>query len=235
MDGPDSLPLRLDREKPNLGKFSACRRVARTIYLGSAPISQRRQPGHRGSASQAGLRPAGRVAGHLWRCAAAPGGGGHLPVPGRQALLVLDAADRDQAGRRPRRAVEARARQGRVIQDLTDGSSDSTSPARPGEFTRIHPLPQSGQDVPDDTDARLVVLGIEAPLTSKEASNAASSLRRRPILEFECSAPRLYRNTLTFLSADKLRLQDLLEAARTFLAWDSILAERRPSTSRRTR
>ena len=34
VDGPHSLPLRLDREHPNLGRFSATRRVARTIYMG---------------------------------------------------------------------------------------------------------------------------------------------------------------------------------------------------------
>jgi predicted AAA+ superfamily ATPase len=45
VDGPSSLPLRLDGELPNLGKFSACRRVARTIYLGSAPLTQ---AAHRG-------------------------------------------------------------------------------------------------------------------------------------------------------------------------------------------
>ena len=39
VDGPNSLPLKLDSELPNLGKFSACRRVARTIYLGSAPTT----------------------------------------------------------------------------------------------------------------------------------------------------------------------------------------------------
>src|SRR5205085_1480070 len=37
IDGPSSLPLRLDRENPNLGRYSACRRVARTLFLGSAP------------------------------------------------------------------------------------------------------------------------------------------------------------------------------------------------------
>ena len=37
VDGPNSLPLRLDSDVPNLGKFAASRRVARTIYLGSAP------------------------------------------------------------------------------------------------------------------------------------------------------------------------------------------------------
>ena len=39
VDGPNALPLRLDREIPNLGKYAACRRVARTIYLGSAPTA----------------------------------------------------------------------------------------------------------------------------------------------------------------------------------------------------
>ncbi len=42
VDGPHSLPLQLDRDNPTLGKFSATRRVARTIYLGSAPHSRPR-------------------------------------------------------------------------------------------------------------------------------------------------------------------------------------------------
>ena len=37
IDGANSLPIRLDGEVPNLGKHSACRRVARSIYMGSAP------------------------------------------------------------------------------------------------------------------------------------------------------------------------------------------------------
>ncbi len=37
VDGTNSLPLRIDRENPNLGRYSACRRVARTLYMGSAP------------------------------------------------------------------------------------------------------------------------------------------------------------------------------------------------------
>ena len=36
VDGANSLPLNLDRQNPNLGRYSACRRVARTIYMGSA-------------------------------------------------------------------------------------------------------------------------------------------------------------------------------------------------------
>ena len=37
VDGPNALPLQLDLENTNLKRFSATRRVARTIYMGSAP------------------------------------------------------------------------------------------------------------------------------------------------------------------------------------------------------
>jgi hypothetical protein len=42
----------------------------------------------------------------------------------------------------------------------------------------------------------------------------------------DANTPRLYRNTLAFLAADKTRLQDLDEAARKYLAWKSILSEK---------
>ena len=40
VDGTNSLPLFLDNQNPNLGRYHACRRVARTIYLGSAPTQR---------------------------------------------------------------------------------------------------------------------------------------------------------------------------------------------------
>ena len=95
---------------------------------------------------------------------------------------------------------------------------------RKGDFARIHPMPATGADVPDDLDARLVVLGVDHPY-SKEG-NSAGELAARAILESRGNAPRLYRNTLVFLAADKTRLQDLDEAARKYLAWESILTEK---------
>ena len=93
-----------------------------------------------------------------------------------------------------------------------------------GDFSRIHPMPQSGYDVPDDLDARLVVLGVDHPY-SKEPGNAAETAAQA-ILAARGNMPRLFRNTLVFLAADKTRLQDLDEAARKYLAWESILAEK---------
>jgi hypothetical protein len=86
-------------------------------------------------------------------------------------------------------------------------------------------LPPSGADVPDDMDARLVVLGIDHPY-SKEPTNKAQAAATA-ILESRGNAPRLFRNTLTFLAVDQTRLQDLDEAIRRYLAWASIPLRRR--------
>ncbi|MGD1082862.1 MAG: hypothetical protein ABR881_31490, partial [Candidatus Sulfotelmatobacter sp.] len=94
-----------------------------------------------------------------------------------------------------------------------------------GHFNRIHPMPGTSADVPDDLDARLVVLDIDHPYT-KETDNAAETAAKA-IFETRGTAPRLYRNTLVFLAADKTRLQDLDEAVRKFLAWVSILDEQK--------
>ena len=45
VDGENSLPLRLDSELSNLGRYSATRRVARTVYMGSAPTYKMQNPG----------------------------------------------------------------------------------------------------------------------------------------------------------------------------------------------
>src|SRR5262249_30547170 len=85
-------------------------------------------------------------------------------------------------------------------------------------------MPRSGADVPDDLDARLVVLPAAHPYWRETGSAAETTARA--ILEARGSTPRLYRNTLVFLAADKVRLQDLDLAVRRFVAWQSILEEK---------
>lgn len=92
-----------------------------------------------------------------------------------------------------------------------------------GDFSRIHPMPQSGQDVPDDLDARLAVLSVDHAYTKELGSPAEATAKA--ILDSRGNTPRLYRNTLVFLAADRARLQDLDQAARRYLAWESILSE----------
>jgi len=59
----------------------------------------------------------------------------------------------------------------------------------------------------------------------KEAGNPAD-VAARSILATRGNAPRLFQNSVVFLAADKTRLQDLDDAVRRFLAWESILEEK---------
>jgi hypothetical protein len=69
-----------------------------------------------------------------------------------------------------------------------------------GEFGRVHILPHSGGDVPDDFDAHLVVAPEQ---TYSRDKDSAAELAAKEILESRGSAPRLFRNTLVFLAADR--------------------------------
>lgn len=220
VDGPSSLPLRIDAEQPNLGKLSAARRVARTIYLGSAPTAA---AAHRGIEDRRvklgcvmpGESPA--VFGDALRRLAA--GATYLYQDGArfwyatQPTVTKLAEDRaEQLKRDPDKVAEELER--RLRADLR----------RTGDFSRIHALPRSSADIPDDLDARLVVLAAEHPY-AKEDGNPAQAAAQA-ILESRGNSPRLYRNTLVFLAADRVRLQDLDEAVRRYLAWQSILDEK---------
>jgi len=220
VDGPNSLPLRLDGELPNLGKFAACRRVARSIYMGSAPtsaaahrgIEDRRvklgcvMPGETPAVFGDALRRLASAATYLYQ-------DGPRYWYSTQPTVTKLAEDRaEQLKRDPDKIVHELG--GRLRKDLE----------RKGDFNRIHPLPQSGQDVPDDLDARLVVLGVDHPYSKEPGCSA--EIAAKAILESRGNTPRLYQNTLVFLAADKTRLQDLDEAARKYLAWESILNEK---------
>jgi len=69
-----------------------------------------------------------------------------------------------------------------------------------------------------------VVLGADHPY-SKGKDNIAE-VAARTILEMRGNTPRLFRNTLVFLAADRILFQDLEEAVRSYLAWESIVADR---------
>ncbi len=220
VDGPDSLPLRIDSEAANLGKLHATRRVARTIYLGSAPtataahrgIEDRRVrlgcviPGESTAIFGDALRRLAGAATYLYQ-------DGNRYWYSTQPTVTKLAEDRaEQLIRDPDKVAQELDRRLRL--DLN----------KRGDFSRVHPLPRSSGDVPDDFDTRLVVLSAEEAY-SKEPGNPAETAAKT-ILETRGNSPRLYQNTLVFLAPDKVRLQDLDEALRKFLAWESILAEK---------
>ena len=93
-----------------------------------------------------------------------------------------------------------------------------------GDFSRVHPFPQSSQDIMDDYDSKLVVLGIDFPYVKDSPENKAEAAAKT-MWETRGNAQRYCRNTLVFLAIDKTRLQDLDDAVCTYLAWESIIKD----------
>jgi len=222
VDGAASLPLKIDREQPNLGKLHATRRVARTIYLGSAPtaaaahrgLEDRRvklgcvMPGEPPAVFGDALRRLAAAATYLYQ-------DGSRAWYATQPTVTKLAEDRaEQLRRDSEKDKVAKELETRVRANLQ----------KSGDFARVHAWPSSGADVADDLDARLVVLAADHSY-SRESGNSAETAAKA-ILESRGSTPRLYRNTLVFLAADRVRLQDLDEALRKYLAWKSIVNER---------
>jgi len=220
IDGPNSLPLQIDAEVPNLGKYAATRRVARTIFLGSAPTADAAHHGIEDRRVKLGCVMPGE--------SPAIFGDALRRLAGKATYLYQDSS-RFWYSTQPTvtKLAEDRAEQLARNQDAISVEIEARvrdNLKATGDFSRIHPFPHGGQDVPDDRDTRLVVLDITHPYSRDPNSEAVREAKR--ILDFRGSSPRSYRNTLVFLAADASRLQDLDTAVRRYLAWKSIVNEK---------
>lgn len=220
VDGPNSLPLRIDTDVPALGKFFACRRVARTIYLGSAPNPSAANHGIEDRRVKLGCVVPGETPAVF---------GDALRRLASSATYLYQDGPRYWYSTQPTvtKLAEDRAEQFKRNPELLERELDKrlrSNLSKTGDFERVHPLPSSSADVPEATEARLVVLGVDQTY-SKEIGNPAERVVMK-MLETRGNSPRLYRNTMVFLAADKTRLQDLDEVVRKYLAWESVLAEK---------
>ncbi len=219
VDGPNSLPLRLDQDNPNFGRYSACRRVTRTLYLGSAPTLHTSNKGLEDRQIKLGcVQPGESVATFGDALRRLTDAATHLYLDGRRYWFATQPS-------------VTRLAQDRAAQQDPDTVLEEierrlrTEANTRGDFVRVHACPASGADVPDEREARLVIL---RPETAHTARNDASPARQaaQALLDSRGTSPRRYRNAPVFLVADKTRLAELDSAVRQYLAWKSIEAER---------
>ena len=219
VDGENALPLSLDRQNSNFGRFSATRRVARTIYLGSAPTLHQTNKGIDDRTIKLGCVQPGEPA--------ATFGDALRGLSNRATYLVEDNGQYWYAlGQTISRTAADRA-QSRFLEEHADDEIRRRLPATKerGEFAGVHWAPRGPAEVPDEMEARLVVLGPELP---HSAGNEASPAREMAaaILQERSGGPRLNRNALVFAAADSPRIDELRSAARSYLAWKSIWDEK---------
>ena len=217
IDGPNSLPLRIDRENPMLGRYSAARRVARTLYLGSAPTQDATKKGLEDRQIKLGCVQPGETSGTF---------GDALRKLADQATYLYVDGSRYWYATQPsvNRLAEERAERYHAEDVTEEIRRRLTEEARHrGDFSKVHVCPASSGDVVDEPESKLVILSPESPHSAK-ADSSAGRLSAAEILS-RGSAGRNCGNMLVFLAADKTRLVDLDKAVRSYMAWKSIEKE----------
>jgi hypothetical protein len=218
IDGPNSLPLKIDRENPMLGRYSAARRVARTLYLGSAPTQDATKKGLEDRQIKLGCVQPGETSGTF---------GDALRKLADQATYLYVDGSRYWYATQPsvNRLAEERAERYHA-EDVTEEIRRrlAEEAKHRGDFSKVHVCPAGSGDVVDEPEAKLVILSPE----SAHSAKADSSAGRQSAAEIlnRGSAGRNCGNMLVFLAADKTRFVDLDKAARSYMAWQSIEKEK---------
>ena len=215
VDGVTSTPYKIDQSAPNLNRYSATRRVARTIFMGTAPTHGQENKGLDDKqinlgVVQPGERPAifGDALGRLTNQAKFMHSDLGRYWYSMSASLNRIAADRAGQIEEALVLLEIDKALGSYINGLSDR----------GHFDAVQVAPGSSSDVPDDAGGvRAVVLGVAHSHTG--SSGSAALAEAKDILMQRGTTPRVYRNMLVFLAAEQRQLDNLKASMRSALAW----------------
>jgi predicted AAA+ superfamily ATPase len=222
VDGTNSLPVSLDNQNPNLGRYSACRRVTRTIYLGSAPTLRAANRGLQDRRIKLGCVQPGESAATF---------GDALRRLTDQASYIYIDGDRYWISTQPNVTRMAQDRATQIAEDPQKIGEEIVRRLKldkqRGEFAGVHIAPSSSADVPDDESmgVRLVVLGAQHFHVSK-STNSPARQQSEQILATKGASPRYCKNLLLFLVPDKSKLTSLEQNVCQFLAWDLIVRDK---------
>lgn len=214
VDGEQSEPALLETQEARFGSVQACRRVTRSIFLGSAPVSANEMA--RGveterlilSCLQPGQAP------HIFKDA--------LSRLKTRLTFLNEGNNRWWLDVKPnlRREMEDRKRR---FQDpeVFEGVADVLRRILGGGSISHHHIFTPAADVPDDWELRLVVLSPNVGWTRGSGPNPARDAAAA-ILRDRGGQPRVKQNRLLFLAADSDQVSHLKETVRALLAWQSI-------------
>ncbi|MCK9893897.1 Swt1 family HEPN domain-containing protein [Frankia sp. AgB32] len=218
VDGPNSEPARIDKEKPLFGQRALTRRLARTVFFGAAPTVA---PGsvHKGIGTQRvflGTAIPGDVPGNFHSALTQLGDRATYFYSGSGKYWYdlqpnITRTAKDQAERLHKEDVWKEI----VTRLLGQGRVK-------GDFAGVHVCPQTDADLPDTAEARLVILH---PKYAHKRGSTDSDARNfaQQATEHRGSANRSNRNMLVYLAPDEARLEELDTATRDYLGWKHVL------------
>lgn len=228
VDGPGSLPRALDDQFKNLGRYGAARRVARAVFLGSAPLAGTPNQGLDAAQVRLGCALPGETVAIY---------GDALNRLADRATYFFSDSGRYWYGTQPGVTRLARDRTQRLLEGdrheilsavarrlEAHGRSRSQYSSAVQYFSAVHAAPTGPGDVRDEPTARLVILGPDVAHRMRAETSSALVLANH-ILTERANGPRDFRNMVVFLVADERRVEDLVGAQAEHLAWKSVLDE----------
>ncbi|HMN11516.1 MAG TPA: DUF499 domain-containing protein [Bellilinea sp.] len=215
IDGSESRPYQIDNNVPTLGKYGAARRVARSVFIGSAPsvTAQTVRGVEEVRIRLATLQPGEPI----------PVFGDAIKRMSNQLTYLYTDGSRYWYDTRPTVNRLARDRAQNISPDVVgqDIVTRLKKVPRSRDFDGAHVAPLHTSDVIDEPQARVVVL--HPDYTHKRSNGSSTALQfAEEILESRGNSPRIYRNMLVFIAADQGDAEALREAVREHLAWLSI-------------
>ncbi|WP_419705841.1 Swt1 family HEPN domain-containing protein [Promicromonospora sp. NFX87] len=220
VDGDESVARRVDKDRPNLGNRSMTVRVARTVFMESAPTVATTHKGVDRKRLVLGLALPGDVVGNIGSALGAlqDASSYFYTGDGRYWYDTQPSLNRTAAERA--RHLDTSQVWEQVVERLR-----RTAPKNTAEFAGVVVAPTSTGDVPDEASVRLVILHPEHTHNGKDTSSAGSRFAL-DLLQKRGSAQRTMPNMLVMLAPDATRWKELESTARSYLAWSSILAEK---------
>lgn len=220
VDGKNSIPYQTDQANPRYGGNLAARRVSRTVMLGSAPtVRDQRVRGIEAARIRLGIvQPGENIA--IFNDAR------NTLQTSLAYLYTNSSGTRFWYDTRPtlRKTVEDRATQVPASDVEYEIETRLRGLRKEKPFGGVHICPASSLDVPDEQDARLVILGPADQYKASRPDNRAMTAVK-DFLSNRGNAPRIYRNMLAFVAPDQGLMGSLEQAVRLYLAWKSIQDE----------
>lgn len=215
IDGDSSEPKKLDAANKRYGMYSAARRVARTVFLGSAPSSKEQKI--RGIES---VRIMLGVAQPGEQLATFPDA---LSSLSQKLTYLYSQGNRYWYDSRAnlRKTVEDRAGKLEVEEVQSELNKRLHALREKADFSGVH-ICSNSEDIPDDDEARLVVIPPSKP-HKKSSQLSPAYVEAKNILETRGNIPRQYKNMLLFVAADETIISMLENDVKHYLAWNSVL------------
>ena len=218
VDGDRAETTLIDTQDSRLGSVQACRRTARSIFLGSAPsTSNQVVRGIELERVMLGVAQPGQQLG-VYKDA--------LRRLGDKLHYLNSGNNRFWFDTRPnlRREMEDRCRRFNDREDVMPVIRERVQKSLASGLFKHHVFTDH-RDVPDDWDMRLVVLPPEAAFSNTGANKAIEHAELA--LKNRGDTPRLKQNRLIFLAAEFNQVQRMRDQVRSTLAWQSIVNDAR--------